>query len=786
MRRLLKKTMRDLFRDKRRAAFSLLAILIGTMSFGIITFSYEIISRELVSVYDAINPASGSIMVDRIDDKLISLTENFDGIAAYEQKAYNELRVQTGENEWKVLELFAADNFNALEINKITSEGGPFQPGSGKALIERDAVKVSGAGIGDTLVITLPDGNTRDLTVAGIVADIGLHPATVHDTVYLYISYDTLSGLGLTGNKIDFTITGEKYDRERILTISNDYIRILEQNGYVVSDLEVSDTPGISMHLEEYESALFLLQIFSFVTFLFGCMILSSLISSIISGQTRQIGILKGIGVGTGKIIASYMLAFFILIMCVAAVSISLSTLFAGNISSLLMGLGNMRPADVSIPMYLYAIYGGLALLVPMVIAFFPIRRGVAISVKDAINDYGVSADEKGIKLPEPKFMSRPVLLSLRNALRRKRRFFLNAAILSVAGALFVSVVTSMISIQTTLSNNLDSWKFDYHYITNTVYEDGDLDTIIANIPNVTSYENWGSSRGMLLRDNGEMLGSYPILSPQNKSAMIEPEMLEGRWITDEDTNQIVVSHKFFLSESGYKIGDTLTMQIGNQVQDFTIVGSMKDFGTTTVYMSENGYRQYIPAENRLSNIKLNLDIAGRRKTVYKAVEAELKEQGVLILQSQSKTDLNAIASGHYAVTLQTFLFIICMLVIVSGFGLAATMNVQTSERTKEIGIMKAMGATKKQISKIVTSESILIALISWGVSVLLGIPLGILSVYVFGNIILETPLQFNVLSLMTSYVIWLVLTFAVGYYASRSCAKRAANMSVKESLAFE
>ena len=786
MRLLLKKTMRDLFRDKRRAAFSLLAILIGTMSFGIITFSYEIISRELVRVYDAINPASGSIMVDRVDDRLISLTENFDGIAAYEQKAYNELRVQTAENEWKVLELFAADNFNALEINKITSEKGSFQPGSGEALIERDAVKVAGAGIGDTLTISLPDGSIRDLTITGIIADIGLHPASVHDTVYAYISYDTLSGLGLTGNKIDLTITGEKYERERILTISNDYIRMLEQNGYVVSDLEVSDTPGISMHLEEYESALFLLQIFSFVTFLFGCMIMSSLISSILSGQTRQIGILKGIGAGSGKIIASYMLAFLILIVCVAAVSISLSTLLAGGISSLLMGLGNMRPADVSIPMYLYGVYGGLALLVPIVIACFPIRRGVAISVKDAINDYGISADDKGVKLPEPKFMSRPVLLSLRNALRRKRRFLLNVAILSVAGALFVSVVTAMISIQTTLSNNLDSWKFDYHYITNTVYENGQLDTIIANIPNVTSYENWGSSRGMLLHDNGEMLGSYPILSPPNGSVMIEPEMLEGRWITDEDTNQIVVSHKFFLSETGYQIGDTLTLQIGNQVQDFTIVGSMKDFGTTTVYMSENGYRQVVPTVNRLNNIKLNLDIAGRRKTVYKALEAALKEQGVLILQSQSKTDLNAIASGHYAVTLQTFLFIICMLVIVSGFGLAATMNVQTSERTKEIGIMKAMGAAKKQIRKIVTSESILIALISWGVSVLLGIPLGILGVYVFGNIILETPLQFSVLSLMAAYVIWLVLTFAVGHYASRSCAKRAANMSVKDSLAFE
>lgn len=787
MRRLLKKTMRDLFRDKRRASFSLFAILIGTISFGIITFSYEIISRELVSAYDAINPASGSIMVDRVDDRLISLTDSFSEIADYEQKAYYELRVQTGENQWKTLELFSAENFNTLAINKITGERGSFQPGEGEVLIERDAVKVAGAEIGDILNLSLPDGSTKDLTITGIVADIGLHPASIHDTVYAYISYNTLSDMGFTGNRIDFVVTGEKYNKEHILTISNDYIKLLEQNGYVVSDLEVSNTPGVSMHLEEYESALFLLQIFSFVSFLFGCMIMSSLISSILSGQTRQIGILKGIGADTGKIIVSYMLAFFLLILCVAGVSIVFSTLLAGEVSSALMGLGNMHPADTSVPMYLYGIYGGLSLLVPMMIAFFPIRRGIAISVKDAINDYGVSAAEAGINLPAPTFLSRPVLLSLGNALQHKRRFLLNVAILSVAGALFVSVVTVMLSIQITLSNNLKAWKFDYHYTTSTVYKDNEeLDNIMANIPNVTGYEIWGSSRGMLLHDNGEMIGSYPILSPPNGSTVIEPQMMEGKWITDAETSEIVMSHKFFISEPSYQVGDTIRIQIGNEIQGFIIAGSMKDFGQTAIYMSESGFQQFIPKDNQLSNVKLNLDIQGRSKAVYRAAEAALKEQGVLILQSQSKTDLNAIASGHYAVTLQTFLFIICMLVLVSGFGLAAAMNVQTSERTKEIGIMKAMGTSKKQIAKIVTSESILIALISWLVSVLLGIPLSTLGVYIFGSIILETPLQFSVLSLIVAYVVWLALTFAVGHYASRSCTEKAANMSIRDSLAFE
>jgi len=570
------------------------------------------------------------------------------------------------------------------------------------------------------------------------------------------------------------------------LTVSNEYIQLLEENGFTVSSLYVPRTPGISMHLEEYEVGLSLLRIFSFVSFLFGGMIMSGLISSIISAQTRQIGILKSIGASTGKIICSYMMVFFGVIVVTTAISATLSTLMAGAFSSLLLLIGNLHIEDSSVPLHLYAIYCALALIVPMVIAYFPIRRGVNISVKEAINDYGVSADKQGITLQEPKFLSRPVLLSLRNALRRKRRFLLNVAILAVAGAMFVSGVTAMISLQTTMSNNLDMWEFDYLVMTNTVLTDSELSEIVADIPNANHYERWGVSNGMLVNEQGEITASYRITAQLNNSTMLTPDILEGRWITPSDTNQVVVSHSFFVNEPNYSVGDSLIMQIGNQTQEFVIVGSMKDFGMSTIFISESGFEQYIPQSNRLSNIKLCLDMTGRTRHIFRAVNETFDEGGVLILQAMSRADLNMIVQQHFAITMQTFMFIIFMTVVVSGFGLAATMNTQTSERTKEIGIMKAMGASKKQITKIITSESIFIALISWGIAVFLGVPLGIFSVSTFGNMILETPLQFSFPSLFASYGIWFVLTLAIGYFASRSCAKRASKMSVRNSLVFE
>lgn len=119
-------------------------------------------------------------------------------------------------------------------------------------------------------------------------------------------------------------------------------------------------------------------------------------------------------------------------------------------------------------------------------------------------------------------------------------------------------------------------------------------------------------------------------------------------------------------------------------------------------------------------------------------------------------------------------------------FGLTSTMSVQISERTKEIGIMKSIGDFGKQIIHIITSESIFISLMSWFVSIIIGIPVSILAASIFGQITLKFPLSVNVTDFLIPYLIWLVLTFVVGYQASKSVAKKASHLSIKKTLAFE
>ena len=97
---------------------------------------------------------------------------------------------------------------------------------------------------------------------------------------------------------------------------------------------------------------------------------------------------------------------------------------------------------------------------------------------------------------------------------------------------------------------------------------------------------------------------------------------------------------------------------------------------------------------------------------------------------------------------------------------------------------MKAMGSSKKQIFKIITSESKFIAVVSWCVSLLLGLPAVFIGLLYFSANILEAPIVLNPVALVIAYGAWFLMILLIGSGASKRSAKRAAKMTVKDSLA--
>lgn len=783
---LFKKAFRDLFSNKRKAITAISAVIIGMVAFGTLLFSYELITNEIVTTYSSINPSSATIIVDRIDNRFIELTEEFSDIAEYEVKSNYQIRGQKSNGEWTTVELFSSTDYTTLDVNKVFHLDGAVSPQSNEMLIERDAINVAGKGIGDTLLLSLPNGTETSLKITGVLNDLSVHPATMHNTIYAYVSMETLNEMGLSSNRLDFKISGEPYNRERIQTISNQYLRMLEQNGYQIKGLSIENTPGISMHLEEYKTALFLLRTFAFVAFLFGCLIMSSLITSILAQQIKQIGILKSFGTKNISIAYSYLLALLSFIGLSALAALPLSKLLANVLSSLLLRLSNMNLTHTQVVPIRYPAFLVLCVSVPLLIAFLSIRQATKITVKDAINYSGIGkvSTEKPL-LSRAARLPRPVMLTLRNAFRRKGRFFLNVSTLAISGVCFITVLVSMFSVSMTLKNNLNTFSYDYRFLVNGTEEEALTEALSSN-SEIGVFEYWGYTAGNILYGNGEVGNSYPIFAIPKNSSLVNPDLLEGTWLQDEITNEIVVGHEFLQSNPTLSIGDTLSLEIEGTKSDLRIVGVIKDFSGSNIYMNKDFYIHNVPAESRqnIVQVQLNSDLRGRsRANLIESMETSLLEQNVSILQSETKANAIKILNSHYMATFQTFLIIIFMILIVSAFGLSSTNNIQTLERMKEIGVMKAMGADKKQIIKIITSESIFVGLSSWVISALLAIPSIIIGLSYFGATTLETSIMLSWGAVIAGYLIWLVLILLIGKQASKRSALLAANMTIKTTL---
>jgi putative ABC transport system permease protein len=121
---------------------------------------------------------------------------------------------------------------------------------------------------------------------------------------------------------------------------------------------------------------------------------------------------------------------------------------------------------------------------------------------------------------------------------------------------------------------------------------------------------------------------------------------------------------------------------------------------------------------------------------------------------------------------------------VVGGLGLMSTMSINVMERTREIGVMRAVGASNGDLQSIVIVEGMVIGLISWAISILVSLPITTALTVGIGMAILSSPMT-PVFS-MNGIIYWLIFTLVLAAIASALPARSASRLTVKDTLAYE
>jgi putative ABC transport system permease protein len=441
-----------------------------------------------------------------------------------------------------------------------------------------------------------------------------------------------------------------------------------------------------------------------------------------------------------------------------------------------------------------------IALGVPIIAGFVPVINGSRITILKAISGDLNRGEHKKAKAAANKgrlgawlamrniHLPRPLLISLRNTFRRKGRLLLTLFTLTMGGAIFTAVFNVRVSLHDYIGQVGKYFLADATVDFDRLYRLSEVEQYAMQVPGVVKVEGWAFSSAEVLYQDDTIAENLTLLAPPVGSTMVSPMLISGRWLKPGDERALTISEGILEYFPSLKPGDWLRLKINGRDEDWQVVGLFKFIDREGII----GYStyEYISRVDNLAGRSYSFRVMGQDHTqqgqtaLSEKLDDLFRNNGFHIRQAKPgySTMQNAVESLDILVT---FLLIMALLTATVGsMGLAGTMGMNVLERTREIGIMRSIGATDAEIMRTVISEGMLIGAISWFLGSLLSFPFTYLLATIVSLAIFKTPI--GIVLTVEGYVIWLGLVALLSVLASILPARNAARMTIREVLAYE
>jgi len=821
-----RKVLRDLWGHKTRSALVVLSIAVGVFAVGMIAGMYAILPRELNRSYAAVIPAHAVLYTAPFDDELVQVVRHMQGVRDAEGRRSVTLRLRVGPDTWRPLHLFAIPDYDDIRINKIWPEEGAWPPPKRAMLVERASLKLTGAHIGDTVWVETPNGKLRPLRIAGLAHDLNRPPALFSGRVYGYVTFDTLEGLGLprSYDELHIRVAGDAHDKAYIRRIADQVREKVEKSGRPVFWTWIPE-PGKHPADEVLLPLMALLGALGFLSLLASGFLVVNTISALLTQQVQQIGVMKAVGARTHQIAGMYLGMAFAFGLLALMVAVPLGALGARAFSAYMASLINFDLADFRIPPYVFALEIAVGLVVPLLAALYPVIAGARITVREAISSYGLgnghfgtsfidrllvagfafytsSHGQKGTRTREktrktsvffsvrgnnPRLFSRPLLLSLRNTFRRKGRLALTMATLTLGGAIFIAVFSVRASLIRTLDDALDYWKYDVGVSFARPYRIARIEREALRVPGVVEAESWGFGSARRLRPDGGESDSIFVVAPPATTELLQPIVVRGRWLLPEDESAVVVNTELLKDEPDIDVGDEIVLKIQGRETTWRVVGIVRGVMTgPIVYVNYPYFARVVRYVGRAGGVQVVTarHDAAFQTQVAKALEKHFERVGLRVRSTQTIADLRGRVIYQFNILVVFLLVMAVLLAVVGGLGLMGTMSINVLERTREIGVMRAIGASDGTVLRIVMAEGLIIGGLSWLMAGGFAWPISKLLSDIVGVQFMQAPLSYRFS--VSGALLWLGIALVLAALASFLPARSASRLSVREVLAYE
>ena len=800
---LWRKLWFDLWQRKTRTLLVIMSVAAGVFAIGTIFGMHEQLMRRMDTAHQDTYPSHiNMFLFQSIDQNMANHLARVPGVDSVDITNQISMRYKRRQDaSWQPGMVATRPDYSEQIYDLVTLKSGEW-PTKNTLGIERLASEHFGIQIGDEVQIELGDGTGRWLPVRGLIRHPFVEPPSFGGDALFFMSSQGLARLGIPeGAYFNLKVRVESHNRENAEAMASEI-----KNRLAKEDITVAATffQQPEEHWAGYmlEGVILVMEILAIVSLFMSVILVTNTMTAIITEQTHQIGIIKAIGGMRQTIIRLYLGGVLIYGTLALAIALPLGAAIAYGSSRWFLYLFNIdhEVFQISERAVIYQVVAALA--VPVFASLWPVLHGAAISVRAAIASYGLGSGHYGSRWLDRwverignSYLSPPQALAAGNMFRRKGRLILTQVVLVAAGAMFIVVMTLSKSLMMTVENDMGRRRYDLRLIFVRDQRTPRALNIAHSVPGVEQATMWYSHSAAVLRSgqrSRDAGSASQLVGLPLEPEVYRPIVLSGRWLRAEDGNSVVISEEL-AEENSIAVGDIVTLDLDTLGSDewqvigiyqtvFRKVGEPDPLyaSLSSVYRStkKHQYGTQLMVRTISSDPDTVLRVKEKLQSLFESRRMKLSVFGTATTEEDKQ-----FAVRQFSVVTSMLLVLALVVAAVGALGLTGSLSISVVERTREIGVMRAIGARSSTIIGMLVLEGVVQGVGSWIFAVPLAFFVAQPISRQMGQVMLSMDLDYYYN--FSAAVIWLGAVSLLAVSASIWPARSATRISVRQSLAY-
>ena len=703
----------------------------------------------------------------RIDASLVEQVAEVDGVQAAVARisGYAQLVDKSGEpvGDPEKQSLFGLNWVTVEDLNPYRIDSGRAPANDDEIVIDKHSADLAGYAPGDRATV-LTKSAPREFTISG-VAKFGKADSAGGATSVLFTDNVAQQLLGQSGQVDGVAVTAASGVDQSELVSS---LAAVVGPGVQVmtgAQLTAENQDAVAADLSFFN--MFML-IFAFVAVFVGAFIINNTFSITVAQRSREMAMLRAIGANRRQVLRSVLSEAIAIAVIASVAGLAMGIAVAAGLKALLGSFGiDVPDGPTVVSTQTIVVSLAVGVLVTMASAFLPARRAARVAPIAALREtaietttgskrravvgvtvtaLGVAALLAGLNAPEVSLvglgalvvfigvsilgpvLARPVTrvlgaplprargmsgaLARQNAMRNPKRTARTAASLMIGVGLVGFITIFAASTKTSIAGGLERDYRGTHIIESGAYDStaGLSPDLAASLRNLDGIEAVSESRVTQAVVGGLVREELYAFEPQALGQIIDLGTVEGDVRTLGADGIAVLAEE--AAEQGWQIGDVVPVQF--------ITGS-KPFVLRATFTNADEWlgTEFVGLDAFEANLPDQLDF----RIYVKASDASALEQAAAAYPSAEVLDKQGFIDSLNAEIDQMLGLIYAMLalaIVIALLGIANTLALSIFERTRELGLLRAVGMAKGQLRAAVRWEAVLIAL--FGTSLGLGI----------------------------------------------------------------